>query len=61
MSKTTPVRWWRDDATRYQGRPPYVAPPEPPPPEWLVPLDMGPSPIMKLYRAMLEFYSVGGL
>ncbi len=21
MSKTTPVRWWRDDATRYQRRP----------------------------------------
>lgn len=21
MSKTTPVRWWRDDATRYQSRP----------------------------------------
>ncbi len=30
MSKTTPVRWWRDDATRYQARPPYKAPePEP--------------------------------
>jgi hypothetical protein len=27
MSKTTPVRWWRDDATRYHRRPPYVAPP----------------------------------
>ena len=26
MSKTTPVRWWRDDATRYHRRPPYVAP-----------------------------------
>lgn len=23
MSKTTPVRWWRDDATRYHRRPPY--------------------------------------
>jgi hypothetical protein len=23
MSKITPVRWWRDDATRYQSRPPY--------------------------------------
>lgn len=21
MSKTTPVRWWRDDATRYASRP----------------------------------------
>lgn len=21
MSKTTPVRWWRDDATRYDDRP----------------------------------------
>lgn len=27
MSHTTPVRWWRDDATRYQSRPPYVSPP----------------------------------
>lgn len=27
MSRTTPVRWWRDDATRYQSRPPYVSPP----------------------------------
>lgn len=25
MSRTTPVRWWRDDATRYQSRPPYVS------------------------------------
>lgn len=23
MSKTTPVRWWRDDATRYQKRGPH--------------------------------------
>jgi hypothetical protein len=30
MSKTTPVRWWRDDATRYRRRPPYVAPPSEP-------------------------------
>lgn len=34
MSKTTPVRWWRDDATRYHSRPPYVAPPLEPGPEW---------------------------
>lgn len=27
MSKTTPVRWWRDDATRYQSRPPFVEQP----------------------------------
>lgn len=27
MAKTTPVRWWRDDGTRYQSRPPYLAPP----------------------------------
>lgn len=27
MSKTTPVRWWRDDATRYHRRPPYEAAP----------------------------------
>jgi hypothetical protein len=26
MSKTTPVRWWRDDADRFKSRPPYVAP-----------------------------------
>lgn len=25
MSKTTPVRWWRDDATRYQKRSPHEA------------------------------------
>jgi len=27
VSKTTPVRWWRNDSTRYQSRPPYKAPP----------------------------------
>lgn len=26
MSKTTPVRWWRDDATRYQKRGPQRVP-----------------------------------
>ena len=26
MSKTTPVRWWRDDATRYVTRGPQVVP-----------------------------------
>lgn len=24
--KTTPVRWWRDDAARYHRRPPYTSP-----------------------------------
>lgn len=24
--KISPVRWWRDDATRYRSRPPYVCP-----------------------------------
>lgn len=33
MSRTAPVRWWRDDASRYRRRPPYVAPP-PEPIEW---------------------------
>lgn len=45
MSKIRPVRWWRDDATRYQSRSSYKAPPlvdQPifvfsnPPPLWLM-------------------------
>jgi hypothetical protein len=27
VSKTRPVRWWRDDATRYQSRPLFASPP----------------------------------
>jgi hypothetical protein len=38
MSKTFPVRWWRDDADRYRSRPPYVAPPADALPEWLLEL-----------------------
>jgi hypothetical protein len=29
-----PVRWWRDDATRYKSRPPYQAPPVDQGPRW---------------------------
>ena len=35
MSKTTPVRWWRDDADRYRSRGAYNAPPiDPSTPQW---------------------------
>ena len=38
MSKTSPVRWWRDDATRYQPRGAAEARKELPeePPQWLL-------------------------
>lgn len=54
MSKTTPVRWWRDDAQRYRPRGAYVAPPVEPTAGWDLELLIGPASQLEECLALIR-------
>ena len=61
MSKTTPVRWWRDDADRYKSRPLIGVCRSQPQPEWavrvLAPDDPATARVLEWYTSQLPISS----